>query len=266
MSFVHYTLVGHFHPLSLIPILWEDGITKDTITKPLNKKHFKKLLSEYSDEVASYVKFRKGCLFCHYVPAPVRVGKQVQEFAYRFAEEEGCVAAENGMSITYPAEAVQIQRIYFRKLKSINRDGRKILYGQQWRDDRKEKIQKARELAIDLRNEALTAEKKIIPDIIDITKLPRFARVAFAARCAKSVQSIFLKDVKDKEQISSIKTVISIAEKTNVNTTRSISVINVITKAEKVEALVKSIDTAAGIAATAAINAATASNYAVDPK
>jgi hypothetical protein len=107
MSFIHYTLVGHFHPQ-----VWRGN---KSCTRPIDAMRLNRILAEYPEAVAACVSLQDGYARCQWVPAPRGVGDQVREFAYRLAREEGCMAVENGREITYPPEAVLAQREDWKK-------------------------------------------------------------------------------------------------------------------------------------------------------
>src|SRR5262245_49753756 len=109
MSYFHHTLVGHFDVRHLPE--------RQTPLRPVDVDLVNRLLAEYPKEVAACVKIQNGCARCTWSPAPGReVARLVYEFAYRLAQEEGCMAAENGRRISYPPEATEAQDEFIRQL------------------------------------------------------------------------------------------------------------------------------------------------------
>ena len=110
MSFFHYTLVGHFdvrHPEKRSPV------------RPIDLDRVNWVLAEYPREVAALVQIQNGCARCQWAPAASQAtGRLVYQFAYRLAQEEGCMAAENGRRITYPPEATAAQDEFLRELQA----------------------------------------------------------------------------------------------------------------------------------------------------
>ena len=107
MSFIHYTLVGHFNPRAT---------NFRVCARPIDLNRVQRLLGEYPQEVADLVTLQDGYARCQWVPAPRDITDLVIEFAYRLAREEGCVAAENGREVTYPPEAAREQGEVFEQV------------------------------------------------------------------------------------------------------------------------------------------------------
>jgi hypothetical protein len=101
MSFIHYTLIGHFEPRTV-------GPGYRACSRPIDPDRVERLLAEYPAEVADQVSLRDGSARCQWFPAGA-VSGQVFEFAYRLAREEGCLAVENGRQVTWPPEAARAQ-------------------------------------------------------------------------------------------------------------------------------------------------------------
>jgi hypothetical protein len=102
MSFIHWTDVGHFD-------LVQFSARTDAPSRPIDLDLVNRLLAEYPSEVAGRVEIQNGRARCHWAPAPREVGRSVYEFAYRLAQQAGCMAVENGRRVGYPPEAVQEQ-------------------------------------------------------------------------------------------------------------------------------------------------------------
>ncbi len=101
MSFIHYTLVGHFDPCTVYP-------QRLTVARPIDHARVARLLAEYPTDVASRVTLQDGYAYCQWA-AGGDISDQVFEFAYRLAREEGCLAIENGRQVMYPPEAARAQ-------------------------------------------------------------------------------------------------------------------------------------------------------------
>jgi hypothetical protein len=101
MSLIHYTLVGHFDPRTV-------SARNLTVARAIDKVRLIRLLAEYPATVAAWVTIRDGYARCQWAPAGA-VSRQVFEFAYRLAREEGCLAVENGRQVMYPPEAARAQ-------------------------------------------------------------------------------------------------------------------------------------------------------------
>ena len=105
MSFIHYTIVGHFDPATLNP-------SNIVSQQPLSASAVEALLSESDPQISDYIEYRDGYLQCCWAGGFSRsIGELVHEFAYKLAERENCVGAELPMClIEYPPDAVEIQR------------------------------------------------------------------------------------------------------------------------------------------------------------
>jgi hypothetical protein len=105
MSFIHYTIVGHFDPATLFP---------NRPLKParsLEARIVEALLADYASEVRDHVEIADGYVVVHWSGCHAKWTKTVHEFAYRLAEQEGCVAAESPFYfIMYPESAREIQQ------------------------------------------------------------------------------------------------------------------------------------------------------------
>lgn len=101
MSFVHYTLVGHFDPRTV-------SASHLACAKPIDLDRVARLLAEYPSEVAARVTIGNGYVRCQWATGG-DMSDQVFEFAYRLAREEGCLAVENGKQVMYPPEAARVQ-------------------------------------------------------------------------------------------------------------------------------------------------------------
>jgi hypothetical protein len=105
MSFVHYTIIGHFDPETLFP----DRPLKPT--RSLEAVTVARLLSECPPEVREQVEFSDGFVIVHWARCHVKWVEAVRQFGYRLAEQENCVSAESPFYfITYPPWAEQAQR------------------------------------------------------------------------------------------------------------------------------------------------------------
>ena len=100
MSFIHYTIVGHFDPTTLFP---------GTPLKPLRAlctASAQELLAEFPPEVAGYIDFNNGYATAQWAPCHTNLAQQVHDYAYRLAKREQCVAAESPFfTIMYPDSA-----------------------------------------------------------------------------------------------------------------------------------------------------------------
>lgn len=118
MSFLHYTLVGHFdprgHPESQKP------------SRPIDLDLVNRLLAEYPRDVAAWVTIKNGCARCQWTPhwgasatySCAELGRLIYQFAYRLAQEGRCMAAENGRRIEYPPEAMQTQQEWIDQIQA----------------------------------------------------------------------------------------------------------------------------------------------------
>ncbi len=115
MSFIHYTIVGHFDPATLSP-------SNIAPLRPLDENAVDALLGEYPDTVREQVDWHDGYVQCCWAGGfPHQIGELVHEFAYKLAEREHSVAAESPvLYITYPEEAKQIQAAKWRVLREKN--------------------------------------------------------------------------------------------------------------------------------------------------
>jgi hypothetical protein len=105
MSFIHYTVVGHFDPTKLFPNRPIQPL------RPLSAQAIDGLLTQSRSEVRDYVDFHDGYITVQWAPCPTGLMKEVHRFAYRLAEQEQCIAAESPLLIIgYPESAHQIQR------------------------------------------------------------------------------------------------------------------------------------------------------------
>ncbi len=113
MSFIHYTIVGHFDPATLTP-------SNIVPTNPLARSAVEALLAESDSAISEHVEYREGYIQCCWAGGfPHSAGKLVHEFAYKLAERENCVGAELPFClIEYPPEAAEIQRRIFAKHQS----------------------------------------------------------------------------------------------------------------------------------------------------
>jgi hypothetical protein len=103
MSFVHYTLVGHFDPRT---------VARDrgkTCSRPLDPDRVARLIAEYPAEIKRWIRLADGYAACTWAGPMGELGDQIRELAYRLAREEGCLAVEQGRQVTYPPEAARRQ-------------------------------------------------------------------------------------------------------------------------------------------------------------
>jgi len=99
MSFIHFTLVGHFDPCDL---------SSKAVARPIDPAVVEALLAEYPEEVRAHVTLERGYVRCQWAPIP-SASEEVIELAYRLARQEACLAVENGRTVEYPPEAVRAQ-------------------------------------------------------------------------------------------------------------------------------------------------------------
>jgi hypothetical protein len=102
MSFIHYTLVGHFPNGSSTP-------SSQPVTRGIDAAVVERLLAEYPPGVAALVTIQDGYARCQWAPAGGALSAQVFEFAYRLARQIGCLAVENGRYAMHPPEAARAQ-------------------------------------------------------------------------------------------------------------------------------------------------------------
>ena len=108
MSFIHYTIVGHFDAATLNP-------SNIVPMRPLSKSSVESLLAESDPEIAKYIDYHDGYLQCCWTGGfSHAIGTFVHDFAYKLAARENCVGAELPFClIEYPPEAVETQRRIF---------------------------------------------------------------------------------------------------------------------------------------------------------
>ena len=108
MSFIHYTIVGHFNPAVLNP-------SNIVPLRPLSKTAVESLLAESDPQISEHIEYRDGYVQCCWAGGfPHTIGKLVHTFAYKLAASENCIGAELPLClIEYPPDAVQIQRRIF---------------------------------------------------------------------------------------------------------------------------------------------------------
>jgi hypothetical protein len=103
MSWVHYTLVGHFDPAAeLWPLAQKPA-------RPIDADLLNRLLAEYPKEVAACLRFPNGCVRWTLSVQSSAVSDQLHEFARRLVDAGGGVTSD-GRLIEYPPQAVQVQR------------------------------------------------------------------------------------------------------------------------------------------------------------
>jgi hypothetical protein len=118
MSFVHDTIVGHFDPATLFP---NRPLRPE---RPLDPRAVEGLLARYCPELADQVDLMDGYVRARWAPCPRWLRRKVCEFAYRLAEQEGCVAAESPLyMICYPSTAAKLQRKAADALLARQREG-----------------------------------------------------------------------------------------------------------------------------------------------
>ena len=108
MSFIHYTIVGHFDPATLNP-------SNIIPVHPLSNSAVERLLAVSDPKIAEHIEYREGYLQCCWAgDFPHTTGKLIHEFAYKLAESENCIGAELPLClIEYPPDAVKIQQRLF---------------------------------------------------------------------------------------------------------------------------------------------------------
>ena len=113
MSFIHYTIVGHFDPATLNP-------SNIAPTQPLSRSVVETLLAESDPQIADHIEYRDGYVQCCWAGAfALSIGKLVHEFAYKLAQRENCIGAELPLClIEFPPEAAEIQRRAFAEHES----------------------------------------------------------------------------------------------------------------------------------------------------
>lgn len=105
MSFIHYTIVGHFDPATLNP-------SAITPLRALDVNAVESLLRESPDDVRDHVDYHDGYAQCCWAGGFSRqIGKRVHDFAYKLAERENCVAAE-------PASGSRNSTTGFRRIRT----------------------------------------------------------------------------------------------------------------------------------------------------
>ena len=103
MSFVHYSIVGHFDPGDL-----ESFSPRHTPipTRPLDADLVADLLASYGDEVARCVEVRDGYAYCEWSSDRSR---RTFEFAEQLADAAGAVILESPVRyVRHPPEAARL--------------------------------------------------------------------------------------------------------------------------------------------------------------
>jgi len=102
MSFIHYSIGGHFDPSDLESISPRHAPVP---TRPLDVARVATLLASYDDALAHCVEIRDGYAYCEW--SADRSGRAI-EFVKRLAEIEGAIILESPMhEVSHPPEAVQ---------------------------------------------------------------------------------------------------------------------------------------------------------------
>ena len=107
MSFIHYTLVGHFDPRAVHRSL--------EVSRSIDPGQVDRLLAQYSAGSAEFVSIGNGYARCQWAPAGGLM-EAVREFAYRLASETHCLAVENMRVVGFPPEAVAAQQAEWDRL------------------------------------------------------------------------------------------------------------------------------------------------------
>jgi hypothetical protein len=104
MSFVHDTIVGHFDPATLYP-------SSRLRRAPVDPRAVADLLAQHRCELADQVELKDGYVRVQWAPCPRGLRRELVEFAYQPAEQEGCLAAESPLYVicNSPA-AARLQR------------------------------------------------------------------------------------------------------------------------------------------------------------
>ena len=102
MSFVHASIVGHFDPSDLESVHARRGPVP---VRPIDRSRAGDLLAAFGLDVAGYVVFEHGYVWCEW--SSDRSGR-VREFAERLADQEGAVIIESPPAhVRYPPAAVK---------------------------------------------------------------------------------------------------------------------------------------------------------------
>jgi hypothetical protein len=102
MSFVHYSIVGHFNPDDPESISPRHAPVP---TRFLDADRFAELLASYGEEVSQCVVLRDGYACCEWSSDRSR---RTFEFAERLADAEGAIVLESPFHVVrYPPEAAQ---------------------------------------------------------------------------------------------------------------------------------------------------------------
>ena len=105
MSFIHYTIVGHFDAETLFADRPLHAI------RALERPPIDALLQELPAEVRESVDFRDGYMVVQWAPMTFKNSDKAFDFAYRFAAEQQCIALEsNGYVVTFPEAAQEAQQ------------------------------------------------------------------------------------------------------------------------------------------------------------
>jgi len=101
MSKVRYMLIGHFDARTVHP-------NKLLVTRAIEPALAAGLLSEYPAAVAERVILQDGYARCVYAIGD-DTSLETVLFAYRLAQQLGCLAVANGHQVMYPPEAAREQ-------------------------------------------------------------------------------------------------------------------------------------------------------------
>lgn len=113
MSWVHYTILGHFDPAQGSPRTRQP-------TRPIDLDLVNRLLAEYPKEVAACLTFRDGCVRWRLTVQSHALSAQLHEFARRLVLLGGGMVVADGREILYPPEAVAAQQEQWRQVRAAS--------------------------------------------------------------------------------------------------------------------------------------------------
>src|SRR5262245_54317520 len=105
MSFIHYTIVGHFNPEKVIPN------ERLRALRQLDEQTVRAALGELPREVQECVGFEDGYMVVQWAPLGLGNSEVAYDFAYRVAAQQQCLALESpAYLVTFPESARESQR------------------------------------------------------------------------------------------------------------------------------------------------------------
>src|SRR5262245_34786697 len=100
MSFVHYTIVGHFDPEKIFPNRPLCAL------RPLDDGMIRAALNDLPREVQESIGFEEGYMVVQWSSLRFENSEKACNFAYRVAAQERCIAVESmGYRVTFPLSA-----------------------------------------------------------------------------------------------------------------------------------------------------------------